>query len=541
MDNLNFSRSRALNNIPVRKLKEALDAIKNSTDDLAIQNIKLIAINRYAESNIPLEYWNLKMERDFNGDPRLLAKYNEYTADLKESYFKGKSICFAGSHGVGKQLSLDTELPTPSGFIKLSDLKNGDSLFDENGDICKVTELHPINLSPESYKITFDDGSEVDACADHQWLTYTRRNRAYGTPPTVKNTKYILNSLSFKNEDKLGFNHSIPCCKPINYSNQNLLIDPYTLGCWLVDGNIKSNDKELINNTISNEYSVLLKNKCIPDLYLIADYKQRLELLQGLMDTNGSVLKNGQLEFCSVVSDLAYQVKELISSLGIKCTMTCDESWLYNKRCEDRYRINFATKLPVFKLHETLKNVVFNTYQLNKTYHRYIVDIKKIKPKPMRCITVDSPSHLFLITRSFIVTHNTMATTSILKKASQKGFSCQYSDITTIVSALTQASSEEKYIVKRELSLVDFLVIDEVDPRFFDASISSNELFAKNIENIFRSRRQNKLPTLICTNSPNLIESFSGTLKHSLGSLFYDKLEIMSVIGQDFRKVKDAK
>lgn len=127
----------------------------------------------------------------------------------------------------------------------------------------------------------------------------------------------------------------------------------------------------------------------------------------------------------------------------------------------------------------------------------------------------------------------------ILKKACQKGFSSLYSDMTNIVSILTQAPIDEKYSARQELLAVDFLVIDEIDPRFFSASEASSDLYAKIFESIFRTRRQNKLPTIICTNSPNLTDSFHGSLKLSISSLFADKMETFFVLGSDFRKQVD--
>jgi DNA replication protein DnaC len=104
-----LTRSRALNNIPSRKLKEILTKIEQTEDtpeQWGARATKLIAVNRYAESNIPIEYWTLKMERDFRGDPRLLAKFNEYTSNLRESYTSGSSICLAGGHGLGKTMTI---------------------------------------------------------------------------------------------------------------------------------------------------------------------------------------------------------------------------------------------------------------------------------------------------------------------------------------------------------------------------------------------------------------------------------------------------
>lgn len=231
MEPLDFTRSRALNNVPNKKLQEELSIIQNSVDPLDVKNVKLIATNRYAESNIPIEYWKLKMEKDFVGDPRLKQKYDEYIADLKQAYITGNSICLAGGHGVGKTM-----------------------------------------------------------------------------------------------------------------------------------------------------------------------------------------------------------------------TMTC-----------------------------------------------------------------------------------------ILKKASQKGYSCLYTTLSDIVTVLTQGSGEDKFLAGRELRLVDFLVIDEFDPRFM-ASENAADLYARSLEGVFRTRSANRLPTLMCTNSPNVIESFHGPLKASIGSLMKGYTKIFPVLGEDIRK-----
>lgn len=353
-----------------------------------------------------------------------------------------------GDRLMGKQLSLDTELPTPNGFIKLSELKEGDQLFDEKGNICKIVKLHPIQISPESYKITFDDGTTIDACADHLWLTYTKkdrialskfqRNKIKSSPnSTIKNTKEIFLTLKIRGES----NHSISNCLPVNYLEKDLLIDPYLLGIWLGDGSqngtIETADPKILDNypnhvipssirgnSKSCSYLIdgltsklsqldLMRNthnknsnfyyEYIPKDYLYSSINQRLALLQGLLDSDGHCEKNGMIEFTQTRENLAYQVYELILSLGIKANISKNESFLKGKKCKDRYRIRFLTNLPVFRLERKLKNL----RQDNKHYCRYIVNVEKIDSIPMRCITVDSPSHLFLITRSFIPTHNT--------------------------------------------------------------------------------------------------------------------------------------
>jgi DNA replication protein DnaC len=134
-------------------------------------------------------------------------------------------------------------------------------------------------------------------------------------------------------------------------------------------------------------------------------------------------------------------------------------------------------------------------------------------------------------------TGKTMSTTNILKKACQKGYSCLYTTLSDIVNVLTQAPSEEKYLARRELCMVDFLVIDEFDSRFMHNE-NASDLYARHLENIFRTRSQNKLPTFMCTNSPNILEMFSGPMKQSIESLIKGYMKIFIVLGEDIRKRK---
>lgn len=594
-----------LSSVPPRKILEALEqTIRNCSICSVKTDVKLDhnlcdncrihnkAIQRYAESNIPFVYWSLEMEKHFHGDEVLKETYLKIISDLRKSYRDGVSICFAGGHGLGKQIALDTELPTPNGFITLSELKEGDQLFDEQGNICNVLKLHPINISPESYELTFDDGTKVEACADHQWSVWDRKTRSKAqrakkinkqvlAVPKVLSTKEIYKTLKFKNGKSLGTNYSIPCTKPINYPEKKLLIDPYVLGCWLGDGNaidgcIETADQEILNEIEKSGYSINLKkssvidksksrsyriedlvngiiinnkiglltqqlkilnlinNKHIPNDYLYCSYEQRLALLQGLLDTDGTSSKDGIIEISSSFPKLAENIHSLVLSLGIKSHMNQGEAWRYNKRCKDRFRITFTTQLPIFRLKAKKKNIRLQKSQMSRSTHRFIINVTPIESIPMRCITVDSPSHLFLITRNFIATHNTMAFCNVLKRAVETGYSGLYVNLGDIVAVMLGRDGDDKSIARRELLLVDFLVIDEFDPRYM-ANEKASDLFGKILEEIFRTRSQNGLPIMMCTNSPNITESFVGPIKQSITSLM-STVTIIPVLGQDHRK-----
>lgn len=406
----------------------------------------------------------------------------------------GGNVFVAGQRGIGKMLSLDTDVPTPTGFTKLRDLKEQDEIFDENGDICRVLKLHPIDEKPISYRITFDDGNTVDACKDHLWLTWTKsarlrfcpnlasyKKKRFPSDPAIRTTQQIFNTLTVCGK-KRETNHSIPCSKPVRYPEKDLPIDPYVLGIWLGDGTtnsgiVESADNEILDNLISAGYNLrqykpgagkyksksrsyrvgdlvpvseggcgrgtgqlkmalsqqkLLGHKHIPNEYLYASYEQRLSLLQGLLDSDGFCSKGepekagkrgdnkGRIEFCTVLPELGEQVLQLIRSLGIKANIHKSESWLYDIQHKDRYRISFTTQLPVFRLSRKLDSIRIDKNHLTRTTHRYITNVEPIEPVPMRCITVDSPNGLFLITKSFIPTHNTHIAKQAIEKSHKR-------------------------------------------------------------------------------------------------------------------------
>lgn len=128
----------------------------------------------------------------------------------------------------------------------------------------------------------------------------------------------------------------------------------------------------------------------------------------------------------------------------------------------------------------------------------------------------------------------TMVVTNILKRAVEKGYSSLYTTLSSIVSSIISPEGDDKSIARKELLTVDFLVIDEFDPRFM-ASDNASDLYGRTLEDTFRTRAQNNLPTFMCTNSPNVTESFTGAIKQSISSLM-NYANKVTVISKDFRK-----
>ena|ERR1035437_4784587 len=189
----------------------------------------------------------------------------------------------------------------------------------------------------------------------------------------------------------------------------------------------------------------------------------------------------------------------------------------------------YESNIPIEYWELTMNKNFTGDPRLKKKYEDYISDIKS---------SYLNGSSLCLA--GFYGLGKTMTSTCILKKACQKGYSCLYTTLSDIVAVLTQANAEDKFLARRELFLVDFLVIDELDERFM-ATENAADLSARSLEGVFRTRSQNKLPTLICTNSPNIIECFTGNLKASLNSLMQGYMEFFPVLGNDFRKIERKK
>lgn len=352
-----------------------------------------------------------------------------------------------GYPGHGKALALDTEIPTPKGWVRMADLKAGDQVFDEKGTICNVTAVTPAMIGRPCFRLTFDDGSEIVADQNHQWLTATEAARqssrhARFRLPTLRprgsdqTHKRIMPSLVTTGEiaETLIYhkkrNHAVQMAGPAQYPSVDLPIDPYVLGVWLGDGSSSSAylhaEDDEIYAKISDEGGVvevkarkrwlvkelrkklreqgLLGNKHIPAEYLTASQEQRTALLQGLMDTDGFChAKDRQCEFVSTSVALAEGVRELACSLGIKAKMRSGRAKLNGRDCGAKYRVTFTTNVPVFSLKRKRNRQGALPPRSN---HRLIVSCEPVESVPVKCIEVDSPSHLYLCSRSYIPTHN---------------------------------------------------------------------------------------------------------------------------------------
>lgn len=339
----------------------------------------------------------------------------------------------------GKQLALDTPIPTPEGWKTMADLKVGDRVFDEQGKPCHVVAKSLVDDTEQAYELVFRDGGRIVAGERHLWdVKYTHgktREKQWTTGEIYRRMKQY--------REKFKDNRSvirIPVNQLLHLPERNLPLDPYLYGYWLGNGSatkpeitVRDSDVEdlipLIPYPLHNRYpqtcggseilvykalkSILVKNfrdKVIRPEYLRASETQRWALLQGLMDSDGCIgTRKGQGIYVSTIQELAESVQELLWSLGIKNAMTSCPSTRYGKPTgETLYQIRFTafTDQPVSKLHRKSIRRREREKKTRSCFH-YLEEIKPLDDKvPMQCIQVDSPSHCYLAGRTMVKTHN---------------------------------------------------------------------------------------------------------------------------------------
>ena len=298
----------------------------------------------------------------------------------------------ADEMGLGKSQPLSSWILTPTGWQRFGDLKIGDSVMNAQGGISHVTGIFPQGKL-EAFRVMLSDGGSTLCSDEHLWLVNSPLRKSRGNAPRVKSMREIRERL----HDAAGnARHFIPVAEPMHFGQaEDLPIEPYLLGCLLGDGGFSGRDVRLTSadTELLEECRALLptgtelvplmrydyairaqprsdgrrgthevkaaldelalmgctsSNKFVPHAYLHAGISERLAVLQGLMDTDGSVsAKDNHVEFTSVSDRLAQGVEFLVRSLGgvarmrykAKPTYTYKEEKRIGKPC---YRVSIV-------------------------------------------------------------------------------------------------------------------------------------------------------------------------------------------------------
>lgn len=392
----------------------------------------------------------------------------------------------AAGRRFGKALAVGTPILTTDGWKTMLDIKVGDEVFGSRGFPIEVTGVTEVMENRDVYRVSFSDNNYIDADGEHLWYVQNRkyrRKKAAGADlagiPTIYTTKELLDRgvLYPRTDGGIEKNFAIPTCGPLQYEDMILGLDPYSLGYWIGNGigttarfTIPENDiEEVVENfayplwresrfgaftfglmeengcklrgeeeaRIALQELGVLNQKQIPKEYFEASIPQRLNLLQGLMDSDGHVSKLGSCEFCSANEVLARGVVQLLQGLGVKCTFHVDLVRCGLTGKAQRYRINFTTDLPVFRLHKYLGRLYRRPKKRSEIHKRYISSIERIDSVPVKCIEVDAEDHLYLAGEALIPTHNSFLSLSLMAKAARHPKSQVWYVTTTYSAAKT--------------------------------------------------------------------------------------------------------
>ncbi|MCC6475129.1 MAG: hypothetical protein IT514_15455 [Burkholderiales bacterium] len=371
------------------------------------------------------------------------ARHHQLIVEKLEEVERGEigRLMILAPPGSAKALALDTPIPTPDGWTTMGSLKVGDRVFDERGQVCRVTWKSPVWRGRPVFSVRTDCGDEIVADRDHEWLV-----RLCGKPRAPNKGGFASRPWRpFKIKETWELHRRrvkrpmIARAAALELPDAELPIDPYLLGVWLGDGHstsvrITASENDigalraeierlgyktsttmiptlfgvlgvraafvklgLLNDPLHNTFG----RKHIPVAYMRGSAKQRLALLQGLIDTDGTVCKKrGCSTFCNTNKELAEQVRELVRSLGVKAGWTEGRAMLYEKDCGPVYRVGFY--LDGAARMERKRVLCRDQFRTPNTY----IDVAPAGTADTVCIEVDSPSHLFLCGRSMTPTHN---------------------------------------------------------------------------------------------------------------------------------------
>jgi hypothetical protein len=401
---------------------------------------QLMDTGRRADANLDANAFAISIETEDNGDPDnfpwsraqldslrwLHAKLRAVHPTIPRRRCPGPRGGGLGFHSmwgapspwtpvVGKLLALDTLVPTLDGLRALREIAVGSVVFDERGEPCNVTATYD-DLPERAWRVVFGDGLEVLAGGEHQWVTITRgqrkgyfrrdrpRDQHRGPRPEgypldwarwgdVRDTDEIASTLLAGDG---GYQHTIPVARPLRLGERDLPIDPYLLGVWLGGGGER-------DGVITAGFDP--DDLMASEGYLFGSAEQRLALLQGLMDTDGHIGDKRTVEFVSESEDLADAVVWLASSLGQRVRKAKGEARLRGVSYGPKYRVTWASTIPCFRMPR--KRLRLAAVPSVRPQSRSIVRCEPAPVQPMRCLTVDSPNSMYLITDRCLPTHNT--------------------------------------------------------------------------------------------------------------------------------------
>jgi len=377
-----------------------------------------------------------------NGVPTGFADLDALTNGLHP----GQMIVIAARPALGKALALDTRLPTPSGWTTMGEVAVGDQLVGADGRPVSVVAATEVMHGRPCYEVAFSTGEVIVADAQHQWLTWARQSDG---PDTVSGarTRAVLtteqmSAMADRPSGDDGRDLAVPTCGPLDLTEADLPVLPYTLGVWLggpytAAAGLAIADPEIAMRVAPEDFVAIppREGKRIPAIYLRGSEAQRRALLAGILDIGGTVASNGAINLAVTSYELACDVRELILSLGYRCAKP-----IRKEPCgaaAPRHLVRFLTDDQVFLLSRKQRlHKERQRHDPRMARWRYIAGVRRVPSRPVRCVQVDSADHLYLAGDGMIPTHNSTLALDLARAASVKG------GLTAVIFSLEMSRNE---------------------------------------------------------------------------------------------------
>ncbi len=426
----------------------------NYADALELRSFAVGTAEEYIKNTETIRAESIagSMAEDYDGEfpcPEGLAYLDFQKAGIAYA-LDGDDTLFADPPGLGKEQSVDTKVVTPTGWRRMGDLVVGDYVIGSQGTPVKVTGVFPQGVKP-SYKVTFRDGASVECGLDHLWLVMSGNRQKRGMPPVVKTLKELVGAKLLGKDGNPKWR--IPLVKPIQFAPREYMLSPYTMGVLLGDGSLHGTspqltvghgEEEIVNRIAPTlpdgytlnartkpsvgctQYLLARKGKCwgaspsiiikelkrlnlrvhgklkfIPEEYLLGSVEQRLDLLRGLMDSDGSCVKNRSM-FHNKTLQLIKDAQQLVWSLGGTAIIHAYDR--ADKGIE--YQLNVKMFVCPFYLKRKVDQWSLPKGRAHRP-SRYMRSVEYVGDKEQVCISVDAEDGLY-VTEDYIVTHNTV-------------------------------------------------------------------------------------------------------------------------------------
>lgn len=390
--------------------------------------------------------WNFPMEmRFYDIRKNVLYDWAKELDKLEYGTYKGLSI--SAPPRTGKALSMDSGVLTVDGWKKMREIEEGDQVIGADGKPAEVLGVFPQGVK-EMYRVVFDDDTEVKCSGDHMWTVQTISDRARKKERVLKTLDMLGKIYNNRGNKK----YSIKLIKPVEFGKQLDKEDlhPYLLGALIGNGTLNRPDigfttadketletvrkylpegdkiedkkgynyyitKKEVNNkrkthTANKLIEYLLYNhtaidKFIPKKYLYSSVDDRIELLRGLMDTDGCCNKKENI-YKTISKQLANDIAELVRGLGGKAFIRSEKQ--KNKKWNECYSISIEQLdfVPFNIKRKKDRYIEMQTKKTKKRDKKYIKLIERIPDEECQCILVNHPEHLF-VTDGYNLTHNT--------------------------------------------------------------------------------------------------------------------------------------